>query len=452
MTRYRPAAAASPTGVEEAVARRLDLVAAREPGLASLVLVDAEGALAQARSLDRAARAGRVGPLHGAVVVVKDNIDVAGQVSAAASLAHDGRPARRDAPAVARLRAAGAVVLGRANMDELAMGASTATSVHGPSHNPWDLGRSPGGSSGGAAAAVAAGLADIAVGTDTGGSIREPAAQCGVVGVAPSPGLVPLEGVVPFDPSCDRVGPLTGDLALAGRALSVMGGVPLDRSAPWRLRIGVVREFLGPPNQPGVLLAVDEALDRFRAAGAEVVEVSVPDVRMALDAYLAITAVGCLPHLAPWVRTGRAGQEVMRRVRLGREILTDPDRLDFAAAVRTALRAQTRAALTECDVLLSPTMPTTAPAFPPVGPDDELVADPARAPYTDCWTVVANLAGLPAVSVPAGLSPVDGLPVGVMLTGSAGSDGLLLTAAEMSAVRVLPPLARDVGPDDERVA
>ena len=431
------------SGVEDEVVRRLDRVADLDGALASLVLVDVDGALSQARSLDRAAAAGRVGPLHGVVAVVKDNIDVAGQVTACASHAHDGRPARSDAPAVARLRSAGAVVLGRANMDELAMGASTATSAHGPSHNPWDLSRSPGGSSGGCAAAVAAGLADVAVGTDTGGSIREPAAQCGIVGVAPSPGLVSLDGVVPFDPSCDRVGPLAADPALATRALAVMAGEPMAEGPPWRLRIGVVREFLGPPNQPGVLVAVEEALDRFRAAGAEVVEVSVPDVRGALEAYLALTSVACLPHVEPWARTGRAGHEVMRRIGLGHAVLADRDRLDFAVAVRTALRAQTRAALAECDVLLSPTMPTTAPAFPPVGPDDEIVADPARAPYTDCWTVVANLAGLPAVSVPAGLSHVDGLPVGVMLTGPAGSDALLLAAAGVGAVRLRPPGAHD---------
>jgi aspartyl-tRNA(Asn)/glutamyl-tRNA(Gln) amidotransferase subunit A len=435
------AAEAPRSRVEDDVARRLERIAALDPGLASLVHLDAEGALARGRELDREAAAGRTGPLHGVLVVVKDNVDVAGQVTACASRAHDGRPARKDSPVVARLRAAGAVLLGRANMDELAMGASTATSAHGPTHNPWDTSRSPGGSSGGSAAAVAAGLADLAVGTDTGGSIREPASQCGVVGIAPSPGLVPAAGVVPFDPTCDRVGPLAADTALTARALAAMAGRPVRLRPPGRrLRIGVVRELLGPPNQPGVLRVVEDALERYGALGADIVEVDVPDGRRALEAYLALTSVACIPHLETWARTGRAGAEVVRRLELGHRVRADAERLESAAAVRARLRGQTRAALRSCDALLSPTMPTTAPAFPPVGPDDEVVADPARAPYTDCWTVVANLAGLPAVSVPAGLSPEDGLPVGVMLTGAVGSDALLLAAGELGAVTLRPPL------------
>jgi aspartyl-tRNA(Asn)/glutamyl-tRNA(Gln) amidotransferase subunit A len=436
MTRPTP----PPGGVEADVARRLALAARVEPEVASLVLVDAEGALAAARELDRAARSGVTGPLHGVVTVVKDNIDVAGQVTACGSLAHDGRPADRDATVVERLRAAGAVVLGRANMDELAMGASTATSANGPTRNPWDLARSPGGSSGGSAAAVAAGLADLSVGTDTGGSVREPAAQCGVVGIAPSPGLVPVTGVVPFDPSCDRVGPLATDTELAARALAVMAGRPLPSAELGRpLRIGVVRQLMGVPNTPGVLDVVEEAIARYADAGAEVSTVEVADAKAALGAYLVLTSVGTMPWLEPYVATGRAGPEVVRRLRLGRNVLAAPKRLEQARAVRRRLVAQTRWALSGCDLLLSPTMPTTAPAFPPLGPADELVADPARAPYTDCWTVVANLAGLPAVSVPGGLSPEDGLPVGLMLTGAPGSDALLLRAASVGAVALRPP-------------
>ena len=429
-----------PGEVEAEVLRRLERVHDVDGDVASLVLLDADGALAAARALDRAADAGRTGPLHGVVTVVKDNVDVAGQVTACASLAHDGRPEVRDAPVIARLRAAGAVVLGRVNMDELAMGASTATSVHGPTRNPWDLQRSPGGSSGGSAAAVAAGLADLAVGTDTGGSVREPASQCGVVGLAPSPGLVPVAGVVPFDPSCDRVGPLAADLGLTARALSVMAARRLVAPPPRRpVRVGVVTELMGHPNTPGVLDVVEEAVGRYAAAGADVVPVSVPDAPGALEAYLALTSAASVEWVEPWVGTGRAGAEVARRLELGHRVLLDTDRLAAAAAVRERLRAQTRSALAVCDVLLSPTMPTTAPAFPPLGPADAVVADPARAPYTDCWTVVANLAGLPALSVPGGLSPEDGLPVGVMLTGAPGSDALLLDVAGLAAVPLRPP-------------
>ena len=414
--------------VEAEVRRRLSLAEAVDGTLNSLVLLDRDGALAHARRLDGAGPGAR-GPLHGRVVVVKDNVDVAGQVTACASRAHSGRPARRDAGVVARLRAAGAVVLGRANMDELAMGASTATSCHGPTRNPWDPTRSPGGSSGGCAAAVAAGLADLAVGTDTGGSVREPAAQCGVLGIAPSPGLLPVDGVVPFDPSCDRVGLLAADLDLLERALAVAADRATADPPPLR-RVGLVRELLGPPNQPGVLAVVEQAVERLRAT-LEVVEVSVPDAPRALEAYLALTSVGCLPSLGPWVETGRTGAEVVRRVALGRQLREDVGRLAAAEQVRTRLREQTRAALAGCDVLLSPTMPTTAPAFPPVGPSDAAVADPVLAPYTDCWTVVANLAGLPALSVPGGVSPVDGLPVGVMLTAAAGAEAALVGHARL---------------------
>ncbi|MBR7743405.1 amidase [Phycicoccus sp. BSK3Z-2] len=435
--------------VERVVRARLALVEALEPRLRSLVHVDAAGALARAAELDALPEAAR-GPLHGLVAVVKDNIDVAGQPTACCSPAHDGRAAARDAPVVARLKEAGAVVFSRANMDELAMGASTATSCHGPTHNPWAYGHSPGGSSGGCAAAVAAGIADLAVGTDTGGSVREPASQCGVVGLAPSPGLLPVAGVVPFDPSCDRVGVIAGDLATTARALAVLAGrVPGlttdPPGAPPRRpsRVGVVRELMGPPNRPGVVAAARAAVERCRTGGADVVEVSVPDAPRALDAYLVLTSLACLPHLEPWVDTGRSGAEVVRRVALGRALAEDPDRVAAAAAVRDRLRAQTAAALARCDVLLSPTMPTTAPAFPPEGPTDAAVADPALAPYTDCWTVVANLVGLPAVSVPAGLA--DGLPVGVMLTGAAGSDPVLLHAAAL--VEDPTPLPAEVGAD-----
>lgn len=433
--------------VEDAVLARLRRIDSADGSLRSLVLVDELGALRHARALDAEVAAGSVPrPLAGLTYVVKDNIDVAGQVTACASHGHDGLPAVHDAPVVARLRAAGAVVLGRANMDELAMGASTATSVHGATRNPYDHRRSPGGSSGGCAAAVASGLADLAVGTDTGGSVREPAAQCGVLGLAPSPGFAPAGGVVPFDPSCDRVGPIAADAGVLAAALTTMtGGTPRPRLGRGTdgprggaelagLRVGLVTELADATNQPGVLARLHESADLLRALGAEVVPATVPDAPRALAAYLDLTSVAAARVLAPWLASGRCGPEVVRRLRLGRSLAEQrPAALAEAAEVRQRLRAQVAAALTDHDVLLSPTLPTTAPLFAPAGPPNASVADPMLAPYTDCWTVVANLAGVPALSVPAGTSPADGMPVGVMLTGAVGSDHRLVALGALLA-------------------
>ncbi len=444
----------SPRGrVEDAVLTRLRLVEALDGALRSLVLVDAEGALRHARALDAEAADGTPPrPLAGLVFVVKDNIDVAGQVTACGSRAHTGVPAVYDAPVVVRLRAAGAVLLGRANMDELAMGASTATSVHGATRNPFDHRRSPGGSSGGCAAAVAAGLADFAVGTDTGGSVREPAAQCGVLGLAPSSRLVPTGGVVPFDASCDRVGPIAADAGVLAAALATMTG-RTPRSGPHAhpdpgvagLRVGLVTELADATNQPGVLARLHESADRLRALGAVVEPAAVPDAPRALEAYLDLTSAAAARALAPWLARGGCGPEVVRRLRLGRSLAEHrPAVLVEAAEVRQRLRAQVAAALTDHDVLLSPTLPTTAPLFAPAGPPNASVADPMLAPYTDCWTVVANLAGVPALSVPAGTSPADGMPVGVMLTGPDGSDDRLVA---LGALVALPcPLPRHPAP------
>ncbi len=289
-----------------------------------------------------------MGPLAGVPFVVKDNIDVADEVTACGSRAHDRRPATADAPVVARLRAAGGVLLGRATMDELAMGAATSTSATGPAFNPWQPAHSPGGSSGGCAVAVAAGLAPISVGTDTGGSIREPAAQCGVTGLAPTPDAVPMDGVAPFATGFDRVGPLARDPGDAALALHVMCGQappPGAVASPAGLRIGVVDELAGHPNRPGVLAVHAEMLARFRAAGAEVVDVSVPDARTALRVYSSLTAVAALPHIEPFVATGRAGAEVRRRHQLGRALRDDPGRLTEAQALRRALCAQVAGAL-----------------------------------------------------------------------------------------------------------
>ena len=410
----------------EVVEAHLACVQSLNGALNALVRVDADEALRVAARIDEAVRHGRpVGPLAGVPFVVKDNIDVHGEKTASGSRANEGVVAMADAPVVRNLREAGAVLLGRANMDELAMGASTQTSSHGPTRNPVDRRRSPGGSSGGSAAAVAAGFAPLAVGTDTGGSIREPASQCGVFGMAPSDGLVSLDGVIPFAPGLDRVGPLARSAADCAAMLAVMSGRPLDPATPVQ-RVAVVEELLSARNRPEVLTAFEDWLAQVRDLGVEVTRVSIPDAPDALAAYMTLTSVASLDWLEPYVASELAGEELVRRYHYGLGLREHGgDVIDEAEAVQRRLTSEIATALRTVDALVSPTMPTPAPLlFGEITPEE--MADPLAAPYTDCWTVVANLAGIPALSVPA---PVDGLPVGAMLMGAPGSDADLLAFA-----------------------
>ena len=386
--------------------------------------VDRDHVMTQAAAVDASADRADL-PLAGVPVVVKDNIDVAGEVTAAGSAAHDGVPAATDAVLVARLRAAGAVLVGRANMDELAMGASTQTSAHGPTRNPIDPLRSPGGSSGGCAAAVAGRLAPLAVGTDTGGSIREPASQCGVLGMAPTPGLVPMDGVLPFMPDLDRAGPLARSAHDVALLLEVLSGGSVPEAQPIR-RVGVVAELVGPRNQAEVGRSFARWRDTLASTGVDVVPVSIPDAPHALDAYMTLTSVAALSWLGPWVASGRAGEEVVRRAEHGAQLLAEgSEHVAWAEAVAARVRDQVAGAWSEVDALASPTMPTVAPLLRGAVSPEEL-ADPMAAPYTDCWTVVANLAGVPALSIPMA---TDGLPIGAMLMGRPHGDRSLLDVA-----------------------
>ncbi len=420
----------------EVARAHLERVGEVEPAIRALVHVDPDRVLAQAQAVDVRRAAGLpTGSLAGVPVVLKDNIDVLGQVTASGSKAH-GRAARVDADVTRRLRRAGAVVLGRGNMDELALGASTQTSAFGRTLNPHDPRRSSGGSSGGSAAAVAAHEAPLAVGTDTGGSVREPASQCGTVGMAPTPGVASMRGVVPFAPGLDRVGPLARSVRDAALALAVLGDRPglaratdgCERADLRGLRVGVLEELRGPRNEPGVLARLDVVVDLLRELGAEVLPVSVPAAGRALATYMTLTSAAVTEVLAPYVRTGLVGAEVLRRHAWGLELLAElPSPLEVAHAARAILRRQVAAALEDCDVLLSPTMPTTAPVLDgDLAPED--LADPLAAPYTDCWTVVANLTGLPALSLPSGRGE-DTMPVGTMLMGPQRADHLLLRVA-----------------------
>lgn len=416
----------------EVVAAHLLRVGELDQSLNALTRLDAVQAMDSADQLDLQLRRdpSSAGLLAGVPFVVKDNVDVHGQATTCGSRAHKGVPALVDAPVVRRLREQGAILLGRANMDELAMGASTQTSAYGPTRNPVDRRRSPGGSSGGCAAAVAGGLVPLAVGTDTGGSIREPASQCGVVGLAPSPDLVPMAGVVPFAPGLDRVGPLARDVADARAMLDVMtGGAPGEAGLLPR-RVAVVDELVTDRNRPDVVAAFEDWLAVLRDQGIEVCRVSVPDAPRALSAYMRLTSVAALDWLGPWVRSGRAGEELVRRHVYGLRLRDhDPESVAGAVEVQRRVRDQVITALVRCEVLVSPTMPTTAPLLDGEITPEEL-ADPLAAPYTDCWTVIANLAGVPALSVPA---PTDGLPVGAMLMGRPGDDAHLLALAEVSS-------------------
>lgn len=420
------------------MSRRLeDLLAAiaeREDRLGSFVHVDAMGA--------RAAQP-TAGPLAGEIVTVKDNIALAGAPWACGSASRRWRPRTHDdAEVVRRLRRAGAVVLGTTNLDEFAMGASTESSAWGPTANPWDESRTPGGSSGGAAAAVAAyGLPGV--GTDTGGSIREPAAFCGVVGALPSPGTVPTDGVVDFAPSLDRVGPLAPDVSgtaalhevLAGRGglrAAARAGATAPDLTGWRLARLV--PMSGDRNDPGVLERFDTAVATLESLGAEVVDAHVPRFGALLDVYLAVSSVEAVPVLAAHEGSG-LGEQAASRLEIGRR-LAGTDEHAEAVALRRSITSGARELLTRCRLLLSPTVPLVAPPLGRSGLDD-----PLARPRTDWWTVEANLAGLAAMSVPIGTSA--GLPVGLQLMAAPGDDESLYRLGA-ALERALPDRAASI--------
>lgn len=409
----------------------LDAIADRDARLGAFVHLDADGARA-------AAARGTAGPLAGQVVAVKDNIAMTGAPWACGSAArHDRAPDHGDAEVVRRLRRAGAVVVGTTNLDELAMGASTESSAWGPTRNPWDETRTAGGSSGGAGAAAAAyGIPNV--GTDTGGSIREPAAFCGVVGVVPSPGTVPTEGVVDFAPTLDRVGPLAVDVAGAAALHDVLAGNENGRHSAaaregaavadltgWTL--GRVVPMSGERNDAGVHARFEEAVRVLESLGAEVVDINVPRFGDLLDVYLTLTSVEALPVLTEH-EAGGLGEQARSRLEIGRRLVGTDEHAE-ALELRRRITADARAVLGQCQLMISPTVPLVAPPLGRPGLDD-----PLARPRTDWWTVEANLAGLAAMSVPIGLS--EGLPVGLQLMAGAGDD-LALYRAGSALERVL---------------
>ena len=440
--------------------------------------LDREGAMAAAQRADRELDRGEDrGPLHGIPVAVKDNMCTRGLETTCSSKILAGYRPPYDATAVARLREAGAVIVGKTNLDEFAMGSSTENSAYGPTRNPWDTGRVPGGSSGGSAAAVAAGSAIAALGSDTGGSIRQPASLCGVVGLKPTYGLVSRYGLVAFASSLDQIGPLTRTVrdaalllsAVAGHdpadATSYAGQTPdfagsLDRGVDG-LRLGVVKELGGEGYQPEVSEATEMMLEQLAARGAEVTEVSLPLFDVALSAYYLIAPAECSANLARFdgmryglsvkgptasatmadTRAEGFGPEVIRRILLGTYALSAGYFDAFygqAQRVRSLLQAEFEEAYRKVDVLVSPTSPTTAFRL------GERTQDPLTMYRSDICTIPSNLSGHPAISVPIGLDSED-LPIGFQVMAPALGERLMMAVAaeveRLAGFDALPPPA-----------
>ena len=422
----------------------------------AFLAVDAEGARARAREIDALPERP---PLGGIPLGVKDALSTRDIVTTSGSKMLEGFRPVYTATCVARLEQAGAVVVGKTNMDEFAMGSSTENSAYKNTLNPWDHDRVPGGSSGGSAAAVSAREVPWSLGSDTGGSIRQPAALCGIVGMKPTYGAISRYGLIAFASSLDQVGPFARTVADAALLLKHMvGRDPMDStSLEWPapidvptatdlagLRIGVVEELMGEGIDPGVKAAVEAALVKAEALGATIVPVSLPTALSGLATYYVLAPAECSANLSRFdgirygpsaeadnlldqyeVTRGRLfGPEVKRRIMLGTFALASGYYDQYygrAQRVRTLIVREFAQAFEGVDVLASPTSPTVA--FP-IG---DRTADPYAMYLADVCTIPASLAGLPAISIPCGLS--DGLPVGLQLAGPAFSENRLLDAA-----------------------
>jgi len=431
--------------------------------LNAFITVTPDAALEKARQIDRAAEKGEPLPeLAGAIIAIKDNMVMRGvRTTAGSRILFNYRPPYT-ATAVERLEAAGAVIVGKANCDEFAMGSSNENSAYGPVKNPWDTSRVPGGSSGGSAAAVASGMAMVALGSDTGGSIRQPASLTGVVGLKPTYGRVSRYGLIAFGSSLDQIGSFTNSVEDSARVLKVIAGrdendsTSSDRevdeyaSALERdvrgLRVGVPREYYGEGLDPEVRERVESAIKKFEELGAEIVDVSLPHTEFAVPVYYVIATAEASSNLARYdgVRYGfRAeeagtlremysrtrdegfGAEVKRRIMLGTYALSAGYYDAYygkAQKVRSLIERDFRNAFASCDVIATPTAPT--PAFR-LG---EKADDPLEMYLSDIYTITLNLAGVPGLSLPAGFTS-DGLPVGIQLIGRQFDEARLLCAA-----------------------
>jgi aspartyl-tRNA(Asn)/glutamyl-tRNA(Gln) amidotransferase subunit A len=464
----------------EAVRRR---AAMTEADLHAYLTIDVEGAQAAAQKADEDLAKGEDrGPLQGIPIALKDNMVTRGVETTAASQILAGWLPPYDATAVTKLHEAGAVIVGKTNLDEFAMGSSTENSAYGVSRNPWDPERVPGGSSGGSAAAVAVGSAFAALGSDTGGSIRQPASLCGVVGMKPTYGLVSRYGLIAFASSLDQIGPITRNVedavmvlgGIAGHdpedATSYRGAVPdfgsrLDQGVDG-LRIGVVTELSGDGIEPAVAAAFRGMLERLEGAGAQIRELSLPSTAYALSAYYLIAPAECSANLARFdgvrfglrvdggetveemmaaTRAAGFGPEVTRRILLGTYALSAGYYDAFygqAQKVRTLVIEDFKQAYEQADVLVTPTSPTTAFT---VG---ERANDPLAMYLSDICNIPSNLAGDPGISVPIGVDDA-GLPIGFQVLAPALGEPLLFQVAkaveDLAGFDVRPQMASSEG-------
>ncbi|HUW87440.1 MAG TPA: Asp-tRNA(Asn)/Glu-tRNA(Gln) amidotransferase subunit GatA [Candidatus Paceibacterota bacterium] len=445
---------------EKLTQQHFDRIAEVDAEVHAFLHLDHEGALAQAQSVDEArGRGEKVGPLAGVPLALKDIIVQKDVPTTAGSKILEGWRPPYDATIVTKMKNAGIVILGKTNCDEFAMGSSTENSAYGPTHNPWDLSRIPGGSGGGSSASLAAFEAPLAIGTDTGGSIRQPAAVTGTVGVKPTYGGVSRYGLIAFSSSLDQAGPCARTVLDAALLHEVIAGHdPMDatsanvpvpqvvnaaRSGEVKgMKIGVVKELNGDGYQAGVRSRFEESLELLAKAGAEIVEVSCPNFEYALAAYYLIAPSECSSNLARFdaMRYGMRkgdddgvsaelvmnitrevgfGREVKRRIILGTYALSSgyyDAYYGSAQKVRTLIMQDFNNAFAKADVLVSPTAPTTAFKI------GEKADDPLAMYLNDIATIPVNMAGIAGMSLPSGLAPEDGLPTGFQIMAPAMQD------------------------------
>uniref|UniRef100_A0A7C2WGF2 Glutamyl-tRNA(Gln) amidotransferase subunit A n=1 Tax=Thermorudis sp. TaxID=1969470 RepID=A0A7C2WGF2_9BACT len=466
----------------ELLQAHLERIRQVEPLIHAFITLTEEIAQAQAEEADRRIARGDVAPLTGIPVALKDVLCTVDAPTTAGSRILEGFRSPYDATVVRKLREQGAVFVGKANTDEFAMGSSTENSAYGPTRNPWDLDRVPGGSSGGSAAAVAAGEAMVSLGSDTGGSIRQPAGFCGVVGIKPTYGRVSRYGLVAFASSLDQIGPIgrtVEDVAIVLQAIS--GHDPYDSTSvdvpvpDYRtsltgdirgIRIGIAAEYQVPGMDPEVERVVDEAVAELQRLGAEIVPVSLPHTKYALATYYIIAPSEASANLARYdgVKYGLSlqgetllesylqtrgrgfGPEVKRRIMLGTYALSAGYYDAYyvkAQKVRTLIKRDFDEAFEKVDVILAPTSPTVAFRL------GERTADPIQMYLSDVFTIPANMAGLPGIAIPCGFA--HGLPVSMQFMGRPFDEGTLLRVAHAYEQatpwhRAVPPLIEAVTP------